>query len=232
MCIVWAEVKNMNKTHEPVLNVIDAFFAKYTRLQYKKGEVVLRAGDPPAGVLYLKKGFVRMSFIAQNGEMLVLHVFKSGSFFPMAWVVNDAPNRYYFEALTPVELWRAPREDVDKVMREHPEILEDFTSRILMGLSGVLERMEHLVFETAYNKTILLLLYYAKNFSDAKKKGILTIPLTHKEIAAWIGTTRETASIQIELLKQKKLILYERRYIIIPDLAKLEKEVATLPHEK
>lgn len=210
---------------EPVYAVIDTFFAKYTRLQYKKGEVILRAGDPPAGVLYLKKGFVRMSFIAQNGDMLVLHVFKEGSFFPMAWVINNAPNRYYFEALTPVEVWRAPREDVEKVMREHPEIGQDFTSRILAGLGGVLERMEHLVFETAYHKTILLLLYYAKNFSDAKKKGILMIPLTHKEIAAWIGTTRETASIQIEFLKQKKLIEYHRRFITIPDVARLEKEV-------
>ena len=205
---------------------IDTFFSKYTKLQYKKGEIILRAGDPPPGVLYLKKGFVRMSFVAQTGDMLVLHVFKAGSFFPMSWVINDSPNRYYFEALTPVEIQRAPREEVTKVLRDYPEIVEDFMSRILTGLGGVLERMEHLVFETAYHKTILLLLYYAKNFSDGKKKGILAIPLTHKEIAAWIGTTRETASIQIETLKKKKLIQYNRRFIIIPDLKVLESELS------
>ena len=34
---------------------IEVFFSKYTKLQYKKGEIILRAGDPPSGVLYLKK---------------------------------------------------------------------------------------------------------------------------------------------------------------------------------
>jgi len=84
--------------------------------------------------------------------------------------------------------------------------------------------MEHLIFESAYRKTILLLLYYAKNFSDSETKGKLSIPLTHKEIASWIGTTRETASLQIEMLKRKKLITYNRRFIVIPDIDVLEKE--------
>ena len=51
------------------------------------------------------------------------------------------------------------------------------------------------------------------------------IPLTHKEIAAWIGTTRETASLQIETLKKKNLIQYNRRYIIVPDISRLSREI-------
>ncbi len=204
--------------------MVDTFFSQYTKLTYEKGEVVLRAGDPPAGVLYLKKGFVRQSFVAQNGDMLVLHVYRPGSFFPMTWVINDTPNRHYFEALTPVEILRAPREEVRRFLRQNPGEMEQVLARILRGLSGVLMRMEHLVFESAYHKVILLLLYYAKNFSDTKT-GKLALPLTHKEIAAWIGTTRETASLQIEALKKKKLIEYNRRIIVIPSLAALEKEV-------
>lgn len=205
--------------------LVDQFFSKYTKLAYKKGEILLRAGDLPSGVLYLKKGFVRMSFVAPNGDMLVLHVFKAGSYFPMTWVINDTPNRYYFEALTPIEVQRAPRDEVYRLVKNHPEVLEHFMSRLLTGVSGMMRRMEHLVFESAYYKTILLLLYYAKNFSDAQVKGKLMIPLTHKEIAAWIGTTRETASLQIETLKQKKFIQYNRRLITIPDVAALEKEI-------
>lgn len=206
---------------------IDTFFSKYTKLQYKKGEIILRAGDPPPGALYLKKGFVRMSFAAQTGDMLVLHVFKAGSCFPMPWVINDTPNRYYFEAITPVEIWRAPRVDARRLLKEHSEILSFMMEKILLGLSGFMQRMEFLVFDSAYKKTMLLLQYYAKNFSDEKQEGKLLIPLTHKEIAAWIGTTRETASLQIEALKRKKLIQYNRRYIVIPDVALLDKEIDT-----
>ncbi len=219
----------MDKQFNPI---VDAFFAKFTKLHYKKGELILRAGDPPPGVLYLQKGFVRMSFVAQNGEMLVLHVFRPGSYFPMSWVLNDAPNRYYFEALTAVEIQRAPRDDANKFIKLHPEVLAHFTERFLSGVGGLLQRMEFLVFESAYRKTILLLLYYAKNFSVSEKKGTLSIPLTHKEIASWIGTTRETASLQIEILKKKKLIEYKKRLIVIPRLDLLEHELSELTPEK
>lgn len=204
--------------------LMNDFFAKYTKLQYKKGEIILRAGDPPPGVLYLTTGLVRMSFAAQSGEMLVLHVFKPGSCFPMPWIINDSPNRYYFESLNPVEIRRAPREDVRAFFHQHADISEYMMSKILLGLSGLLQRMEYLVFDSAYKKTVLLLLYYAKNFMEDGAKGKLSIPLTHKEIAAWIGTTRETASLQIETLKRKKVIRYNRRYIVIPDIKILEKE--------
>ncbi len=204
--------------------LVDDFFFKYTNRTYHRGEVIIRAGDPPPGVLYLKKGIVRMSFVAPSGDTLVLHIFRPGSYFPMPWVVNDTPNRYYFEALTPVEIFRSPREDVRKFLKQEPAALDHFMGRILLGVSGLLERMEHLVLASAYRKTIALLLYYARQFTDEKVKGKLKIPLTHKEIAAWIGTTRETASLQIETLKKKKLILYDRRYIVIPNVEALQKE--------
>lgn len=206
---------------------VKEFFEKYTKLRYKKSEVIIRAGDPPPGILYLDKGFVRMSLVGKNGDLLVLHVFKPGSYFPMPWAVNDVPNRYYFEALTSVEIWRAPKDDVLKFLHMHPDVAEYFLSRILRGLSGLMERMEHLVLAPAYEKTVLLLLYYAKNFSEAEAHGKLLIPLTHREIAGWIGTTRETASLQIETLKKKKLLTYNRRLITIPNVALLAKEVAT-----
>jgi CRP/FNR family transcriptional regulator, cyclic AMP receptor protein len=205
---------------------VELFFSKFTPLQYKRGEMILRAGDPPVGVLYLKKGFVRMSFVAPSGEMLVLHIYKAGSYFPMTWAMNKIPNRYFFQAITGVELLRAPEEEVCRFIKDHPEVLEHFMTRLLTGMSGVLGRMEHLIFESAYDKTILVLLYYIKNFSEsAQKAGTLIVPLTHKEIAAWIGTTRETASIQIELLKRKKLIQYNRRFIVVPNIGKLKREL-------
>lgn len=206
--------------------LLQEFFSKYTKLQYKKGEIILRAGDPPPGALYLKDGFVRMSLAAPTGDMLVLHVFAPGSCLPMPWIVNETPNRYDFEAMTPVEIWRSPREDALKFITSQPDVHLYLMSKMLNGLTGFMQRMEYLVFDSAYKKTILLLLYYAKHFADAGKQKAFIIPLTHKEIAAWIGTTRETASLQIEALKAKGLIRYNRRYIVIPSRELLERESA------
>lgn len=213
-------------TEKPLKSTLDDFFAGYTKLRYKRGEVIVRAEDPPPGIFYLTQGFVRMINVTETGEMLVMHVFKPGSFFPMTWALNETPNRYTFEAMTQVELYRAPRAEVMQMMKIHPEILYDLTSRLLSGASGLLRRMEDLVLEPAYVKTVKLLLYYCENFAERDPQGQgLVLHLTHREIAAWIGSTRETASLQVEDLLRKQLISYRGRLLIVPDVKRLTAEV-------
>jgi CRP-like cAMP-binding protein len=210
-----------------VTKTLETFFGKFTRLTYRKGETILRAEDAPQGVMYLKKGYVRQYAVNLSGTTLMLHIFKPNSFFPMTWVVNDEPNRYYLEAVTPVELWRAPKEAVKKFLHEHPPVVYDLARRLLLGISGIRYRMQYLVMGSAYRKTILLILYLAHNFGEKEGSAIiLPVPVTHQEIAAWIGTTRETASLQVALLKKLGLIQCFRRQLTIPSLKSLENEIA------
>lgn len=206
--------------------VLDTFFQKYTRLRYKKGEVIIRAEDTPQGVFYLKRGYVRQYMVAECGAMLMLHIFKPNSFFPMMWALNGTPNTYYYEAMTAVEIWRAPKEAVKDFLLEYPAIVYNLAQRLLLGIVGLQRRMEYLVMDNAYQKTLLLLLYLAQNLGEKEEGGVvLPVPVTHREISAWIGTTRETASLQVETLKKRGLIVYRKRQLFIPSMKALEKEL-------
>ncbi len=210
---------------------LEAFFRKFTPpgagLIYKKGEMILRAGNPPPGVLYLAKGLVRQYVISARGDQLVLHMFRPGSFFPMTWVLNNTPNTYDFEAATAVEIWRAPKEAVVEFIEKNPEELLAFSRRLLSGISGLLTRLASLVFDQAYPKIVLLLLYLARAVGENKgREVILPVTFTHKDIASWVGTTRETASLQMEVLERKSLIAYRGRTLVIKSLGKLEREAA------
>lgn len=212
-------------------NRVRDFFNAYTQLVYKKGEMILRAEDPPLGVYYIEKGVVRQYVINGVGEMLMIQLYRPGAFFPMTWVINDTTNRYFYESATPLSVRRAPREDFKQFLNKHPEILAEFVGRLLIGIVGLWSRVEHLVLETAYAKTILLILYYATRFGRIDDAHVtLDLSLTHREVAAWIGTTRETASLQMEELKKKKLLLTRGRQLIIPSLINLEKELSLYRH--
>lgn len=214
---------------EAVTNTVSDFYSRYPLIQYKRGEILLHADEVPHGVCYIEKGVVRQYAINGAGETLILQLYRSGSFIPMTWVINHTPNRYFFEAATDVFVRRAPQDDVKRFIDAHPDVLTHFVSRLLMGISGLWSRIEQLVLESAYAKTILLILYYAAKFGVKDAKGIaLELSPTHKEIAAWIGTTRETASLQIEALKKKKLLVCRGRQIIIPSLPALEKELSSM----
>lgn len=201
---------------------IDDFFSDFAPMTYKKGEPILRAEDAPFGVYFLKTGYVRQYLLAPSGETFIVHIYKPGSFFPLTWIIADTPNVYHFEAMTPVTIIRAPKDEFVDFLKEHADALYYAMQRLSLGLSGFVSRVAQLVLDDAYTKTILLALYYAENFGGKTGGGIeLTIPLTHREIAAWIGTTRETASLQVETLVSQGLLKTKGRLLIIPDPAKL-----------
>jgi len=216
----------MIKADPKAVKNIDGFFAHYSSMTYKKGEFILRAEDMPYGVYYLKSGYVRQYLLSPSGETFIVHIYKPGSFFPLTWILNDTPNVYHFEAITPVTVVRAPKDVFLAFLKDHPDALFYATQRLTMGLSGFVSRVAQLILDDAYTKTILLLLYYAENFGETTQEGIaLSIPLTHREIASWIGTTRETASLQVENLVKKGLLMTKGRVLIIKDPAELKKEI-------
>src|SRR6266545_4746184 len=94
-----------------VLNKIDAFFIQFKQQTYKKGEILIRADDDPSGIFYLKNGVVKEYAISKKGDELVINIFQPISFFPMSWVINETHNIYFFEAMTDVTLWRAPKDE-------------------------------------------------------------------------------------------------------------------------
>lgn len=217
---------DMAKTNPQAIKKIDAFFADYSPMSYKKGELILRAEDAPFGVYYLQSGYVRQYLLSPSGETFIVHIYKPGSFFPLTWILNDTPNVYHFEAMTPAVLTRAPKEAFLSFIKEYPEVLFYATQRLALGLAGFVSRVAQLVLDDAYTKTILLILYYADNFGEQTKEGIaLKIPLTHREIASWIGTTRETASLQVETLVKKGLLATKGRLLIVRNISQLQREV-------
>ena len=206
---------------------VSSFFSSYPRQSFKRGQTIIGPGEQPAGVYFLAKGLVRQEAVSPKGEIFIINVFRPGAYFPMLWGIANVANGYHYEAATASDVHVAPRADVVSYLTDHPEELWRFTKRLLTGISGLLSRFEYLMFDTAYRKTILLLLYFARRFGQ-KEDGKIVIPisLAHREIASWIGTTRETASIQMEMLKKKGLIFTRGRQIVIKSLGALEKEAA------
>ncbi|MBI2598676.1 Crp/Fnr family transcriptional regulator [Candidatus Curtissbacteria bacterium] len=199
-----------------LLHKLDSFFTRYKPLYFKRGETILRAGDPPLGFFYLKKGFVRVYSIAKNGEELTLIIFKPGDFFPLVWAINNASNDYFVEAMTGCEIARAPREEFVSFVVNNPDVSYDLTKRTLVRLGGLMRRMEYLVFGNAGHKVASILLICAERFG--KKIGrnvIIKVPLRHQDIATLVGMTRETVSIEMKRLERKGVCVHKGKFLVI-----------------
>ncbi len=203
---------------------VDDFFAKYKKQHYKKGDLLIRAEDAPGGVFYLKKGYVKQYVISKKGDELVLNIYKPVSFFPMSWAINTTPNKFFFEAVDEVDVYKAPPADVVRFIKNNPDVLYNLLSRVYRGTEGMLTRMSYLMSGDAYGRLLAELLIYAKRFGTGDKE--IEVTVSEKELAAQAGMTRETVSREMKILKEKGILLFSRNTLVIPDLKKLEAELS------
>jgi len=211
---------------------IENFFTKFKHQAYKKGEILIRADEDPTGIFYLKRGTVKEYAISKKGDELVVNVFKPNTFFPMSWAFNNTENKYFFEAVTDLEIWRAPKDDVLMFIKNNPDVLFDLMKRVYKGTDGILKRMTYLMAGNAYARLITELIIQAQRFGtyqssgvDSKNKGAVELNILEKDLGTQSGMTRETVSRELKILKEKGLVSLEKNVLKISNLANLEEEL-------
>ena len=83
-------------------------------------------------------------------------------------------------------------------------------------------RLESLVFKDARSRVVEFIREMAEE--KGQKVGFETMiksHLTHKDIASLTGTSRQTVTTILNELKEKNIINFDRRRILIRDMAKL-----------
>ncbi|OGG12908.1 hypothetical protein A2773_01720 [Candidatus Gottesmanbacteria bacterium RIFCSPHIGHO2_01_FULL_39_10] len=214
---------NNNKTKE-----FEIFYKQFKLRSYKKGEILIRSDDDPQGIFCLTKGYVRQYTLSKAGIELTLHILKPISYFPMVWAINGTPNVYNFEALTDVEVGRAPKDKVVNFIKDKPKVIFELMSELLEDYAETLTRVEHLVFSDAYRRVISVLLYIAKHFGDNDGKQIrVGNRFTHQDIATLVGVARETASIEMVKLEKKGLLDYSDHLMMFKSIPNLELELSS-----
>ena len=191
--------------------------------QFKKGEILIRADEDPHGIYFLIEGDVRSYYISKKGDEITLNMFKPNTFFPMSWVISDIHNQYYFEAMTICIVYKAPKEDVLAFIKMEHDVVFDLLRRVYIGIEGLWTHIEYLSAGNALEKLIVTLLILGKRFGKEVTDGtIIPIKMTEKQLGEYSGIYRETVSREIQKLKEKGLIRFNKGTITIPDLKELE----------
>lgn len=202
---------------------IETFFSQFPGSSYKKGATILSPDETISSVYYLQEGSVKMYSISEDGEEITLHVFQSGSFFPIMLTINNVTNHYYFEADEDSKVYQAPSEKVITFLQSEPEVLFDLASRFAAGINGLLKRIEKYSNTDSGTKMVQLLLYLSKKFGKRNENGVdIELDVRHEDIAHWIGTSRETVSRNLEKMQKQGVIQLHKNRITISNKSILQ----------
>lgn len=207
---------------DTILNVIDNFFSGYRTKRIKKGQIIIYAGDTPAGVYHIQSGKVRQYDINYRGDEIVVNVFKSPAFFPMSWAINRGENRYFFEAMTDVELQLAPADDVVDFLKAEPEVMYNLLSRLYSGVDGLQRRMAHLMGGSARSRVLFELIVECVRFGTPQEDGSYVLSVNGSELAKSSGLTRETTNRELSKLKTHGLITHQGKSLVVKNMKELQ----------
>ncbi len=212
------------------LNKLFDHFSHHRLVSYKKGDIIYRPNDVIDHVSFIKSGYVRLYTVNKHGEEATLDVFKPVFYLTLLYAMTDTENRYYFEAVTPVELWKAPRNETLAFLRNDAEMLYNLMQSIMTGLKSTLMNLEVLISGDSYAKICGLLTSFALQYGEETENGIrIGQQTTHKLIGSLTGLTRETVTSQLDKITKAGLITNEHKHITILDFDRL-KDAAGLTH--
>ena len=206
---------------------VSKFFASAPEKSFNKGSIIISPEDTLEKVYYLTRGKVKQYVSNSDGEEIIIHIFRPGSFFPIMLVLGGAINRFYFQTLTKCKVKISDSDKVIKFLKKEPASLYDLTVRFAKGLDGLSSRLESLLGKKAQDRIISLLLYLSDRFGKETSEGTkINLLLSHQEIAKWVGLERETVTRQLKALNTKGLIKYMRRKITVTDSKVLAKTIS------
>lgn len=198
-----------------VANKLEIFFRTYREQVYKKGDIILFTQDQPIPIHYLVSGQVGQYDISETGNKLMVNIYKPGAFFPMSNAVNATPNRFFFEALTDVQLRKAPADEVVAFLHNNEDVLFDLLQRLYLGMDGLLGRMTYLMSGDANDRLRLELSIACERFGTKQQDGSYLLHITELQLATQTGLARETVSRVLQKLEQDGHIILARKSITV-----------------
>lgn len=175
-----------------------------TDLKKPAKTVVFRQGESADFIYFLQSGALRLDYQLEDGRNLVLDFLWPNRLFGM--VENEA---YPWSAITLVDvhLKRMRRSAVQSLAQEYPGITDLLLQQKTASLMAAKNHIVLMSYPTATSKLIGFLLHYSKRkdyFNQSTQ--VLTLIMSRKDIADYLGMTFETTSRIFKYLETKNYI--------------------------
>ena len=202
-----------------VLGGLDAISSSAT---YPRGSVLFVEGQKSAGIFILRSGRVRLSTGSADGKSLIIRIAEPGEVMGLASAITGRANELNAEALAPIECGVISRDSFLQFLRESSsealrmaEILSDM-------YAATLKQVRYLGLSASTAEKVARFLLELPASQRGGNGHVQQVPLTHKQIAEMIGSSRETITRTLARFRREKLVQVNCSELRITDRSGLE----------
>ncbi len=191
-------------------------------ITYKKDQFIYMPDDSATHIYMIVNGRIKIGHYLENGDEVLSAILTKGEIFGELAMAGEDKRRDFAQVMEQATICPLTTGELKNLMYEDKELSFKILKLIGLRIMKLERKLELLVFKDARTRVIEFL----KDAAAWKgvKVGFETMiqtRLTHKDIASLTGTSRQTVTTILNELKEKNLINFNRKQILIRDLDKL-----------
>ena len=187
--------------------------AMTTQKTVQKNALVINEGDSSSSMYLIKEGKVNVTVTNEEGKEFILSTLQQGDNFGELSLLDDNPRSANVIALEKCIFLVLKKADFYKLLQSNPGIAIRVIKYLCQRVRFISSIAQSLALMDVYGRLVKML----REFSSQGENGqfIVSMPLTHKDIASRLGCAREMVSKIINALKKGGYLSIENKIIII-----------------
>nr|WP_249315646.1 Crp/Fnr family transcriptional regulator [Bacillus sp. FJAT-49711] len=166
---------------------------------YGRNQEIYGPGDHSDHLYIVHKGRVKIFRLSESGKEQLLRILEPGDFMGELALFSASTFDHFAVTMERTEICIMRRSELQSFLMKYPAI----SLKILEEFSRRLERTEILVSNLTSEDTEKRIAMYLLELLSKTEKQTITLPMSKKDIASYLGTTPETVSRKLAEFQQR-----------------------------
>jgi CRP/FNR family cyclic AMP-dependent transcriptional regulator len=186
---------------------------------FKRDQFIYMADDPASHIYLVASGRVRLGRYLENGDEVTTAILTQGEVFGELAMAGEVRRRDFAQAMDSTTICPLTTAELTGLMYENKDLSFKILKLIGLRLMKLERKLELLVFKDARTRIVEFLKDMASwKGTKVGSETLIPMALTHKDMAALTGTSRQTVNAVLNELKEANLINFNRKQILIRDI--------------
>lgn len=189
---------------------------------YHKGQVIYQQGNPVLGMHCINQGKVKLAKTGGDGKEHITRLVRHGEVLGLRSMLGGGLYSTSAVALDDCVVCFIPRPDVLRLIQSNRQFSNSLLQLLATNLGEAEEQMLRLAYKPVRERLAEALLLVRRTFDSAAAPGApFTIALSREDLAALVGTAKETVSRLLTEYKEAGIIATRGSQIMLLEEARL-----------
>ncbi len=192
--------------------------------EYPNNYTIVRHNDMGDAMFIILDGSVKVSLFSENGREVILDIIEKGGFFGEMSIIDKMPRSANIITTDKTTTIMIKRNDFMNLLMQYPNM----SINILKELVGRLRKADDVINSLSIHDVLgrisrFITKIFISNEVPLVTGAVVDFSFTHKDIAARVGTTRESVTRALNKMLEKHILSLEDKKLTIYNTNKLMK---------